>query len=500
MIKKIKIQFIFILGSLFFMNSCAEDEGNYEYIEINEVAFKGIPESNTVLRGENLTINTDDVEFTLDPDGSGTYEYSWEAVSKNPLKDEIYKLSSDKNIDAQITLIPDNYTVYYIIKDLNTEVAWQHNVDLYVTNSIYEGWMVLNDVGGESRLDMVSLLDGEYKEIQDVLGFVGSPLVLSGKPGFVKCYEWDRSFYGIYVSTEGNGTTKLEPDTFEWQKEYNLSYEFVGSQPENLEVDYMHIRGRNESVVMKDNDFYHYRSRGPILYNIPLNVTNQGVRFDVSKYYAKGSSFGSMMFYDDTNKKFMQHVAGRTYCFELPPSTEDLVAPGKDLIYMKETSYGGGFGENISAILKDPVDGKNHIGFFSVGWSGLNVSHYSEITATDFDLAENIAIDPTYAYIMYNVGGKVYEYDIFTSTTVEMLDKGSQKISTLKYHTFDIWSPSYWKMGKQLIVCSYDPAGTEGSNGTIEFYDVFGIQGQIQLDTSYTGFGKVVSLSYRERY
>ena len=186
MIKNIKIQIIFLFGCLILMNSCAEDEGNYDYIEINEVVFEGILEEYTAPRFDNLVITTDDVKFTIDTEGSGAYEYSWEAVSENFIDKEIYKLSSDKNMDTQIVLLPGEYSLYYLIKDLNTDVVWQHKTKLTVINSIYEGWMVLNDVGGEARLDMVSLLEGEYKEIHDVLSFSQSPLTLSGKPGFVQ--------------------------------------------------------------------------------------------------------------------------------------------------------------------------------------------------------------------------------------------------------------------------------------------------------------------------
>ena len=77
---------------------------------------------------------------------------------------------------------------------------------------------------------------------------------------------------------------------------------------------------------------------------------------------------------------------------------------------------------------------KNYVGIFDI--NTFAQAHYSEITATDFDLAENIAIDPTYAYIFYNVGGKLYQYDIFTATTVEMLDKGSKVITKIEYRKF----------------------------------------------------------------
>ena len=502
MMKNIKFQFIFILGSLFFLNSCTlEDEGNYVYKDINEVVFEGLLKSNEtyeVPRFDNLSINTDNIKLTQDSDGSGSYEYSWKAVSTNSLDDEIYELSTQKSIDSQILLLPGTYTLYYLVKDLNTGVEWQHKTNLKVINSIYEGWMVLNDVAGESRLDMVSLLSGEYKVIPDVLDFSFSPLKLTGKPGFVQAFDISPSLNGIYVSTSGNGTTRLDDNTFDWRKSNNLSYEFTTSQTENFEASNLYVKAQGMSAVFKDTDFYVYNRIYRVSYSTPQNVDRFGQRFDASPYIGKGGDLGgfaNMAIYDNTNKKFVYHTGYFSYCYDVL-SSDPMFAPGKDLRYMVSTTFNG---DQTFAVLKDPTTGKNHIGMFEV--RGFSSSHYSEILATDFDQAEHIAIDPTYAYIMYNVGGKVYEYDIFTQTTKEMIDKGGDVITKLEYRKFfnTYSNTSYAKMSKQLIVCSYDPTGPEGSNGTMELYNVPPTQGDLTLDASYSGFGKIVSIAYRER-
>jgi hypothetical protein len=402
-------------------------------------------------------------------------------------------LSTEKNMNQQVILRPGGYTLFYLVKDLNTGVEFQYQTKLKVVNSIYEGWMILNDVDGEPRLDMVSLLEGKYKLVYNVLA--GSSLTLTGKPGFVECYPYTPNMYGVYVSTSGNGTTKLDPDTFEWGKTNNISYEFVSSQPEDLEATALHPRGNYFSVLMANSGFYVYNRTFNVNYSTPQNVRADGISFEVSPHISTSESFGifKMVFYDNTNKKFVYHNNFSSNCFDVT-STDPVFTPGKDLTYMTFNTYGGMFGTTF-AILKDPTDGKSYVGMFES--NSFTQSHYSEIKATNFDQAEHIAIDPTYAYIMYNIGSKVYEYDVFTGTTVEMLDKGDLEITKLEYRKF--LKSSYDELAKQLIVCTYDANATSGTNGVMELYNVPAIQGQIELDRSFTGLGKIVSVAYRER-
>jgi hypothetical protein len=82
---------------------------------------------------------------------------------------------------------------------------------------------------------------------------------------------------------------------------------------------------------------------------------------------------------------------------------------------------------------------------------------------------------------------------------------------TINYLTFDRFTPVenqhpdpqhntlYAQWQRWLSVGYYDPSGTEGSNGTLEQYSVVDAHDPLVLQRSWTGFGKITSISYRER-
>src|SRR5699024_4433713 len=116
------------------------------------------------------------LEFTLDDGADGQYEYLWFAVNQAGVQavDKRTDLSTTRNLDITIALTPSEYLVYYIVKDLETGVEFRTSFELFVGTSIYEGWLVLGDVNGTARLDMISLINEEYTVIPDVLAFTGS--------------------------------------------------------------------------------------------------------------------------------------------------------------------------------------------------------------------------------------------------------------------------------------------------------------------------------------
>ncbi|MGY0035191.1 hypothetical protein [Pedobacter sp. NJ-S-72] len=163
-----------------------------------------------------------------------------------------------------------------------------------------------------------------------------------------------------------------------------------------------------------------------------------------------------------------------------------------DLLHMDWVKFNGG---EVFAILKDPNSSKKYLARFNSKTNSQ--SYYAEITGTDFAQAEQYAVSPDMGYLFYTVGSKVYEYDMSLKTTSLMLDKGSSKISLLKFQVYKSYRK--YKDGNKLIVCSYDPAGTEGANGKMEQFIVPPLNGGLQLFQSYTGMGKIQSINYRER-
>ena len=490
MFKNIKIYISIILCSLL-LTSCFTDEGNYNYEDILEVEFNGIEEDYTVTRFENFAVNPDLV-LTEQGSDESRFTYRWVAVAPElPIHDDLTELATTKNLNLRMDLLPGNYTIYYFVKDNVTGVEWQHDFELQVVNNVFEGWLVLNEVSGGSRLDMISLIDDNYVTYHDILDIVGSELTLEGTPGFVYTYTYQFDYYGIYVTTSGNGTTKLEPNVFTWSPDNDISKEFAIPLEENIELANLKAKGlAREAYAIKDGDIYQYLGIQNKAYNLPLNTG-----FKVSPMFAEGGFAPWVCFYDVTNKEFKRILTFGGF-FPMPAGTLfDWNTGGKELIYLSSSRYLFPGNHGAFTILKDPNDGKFYLGVFQTGNFGQ--IYYGEILATDFDQATNFTFSPDFGYLFYSVGGKVYQYDFSLGTTKLMLDKGSQEITLLKFHNF--LSFNYQDLQRQLIVCSYDASQPEGSNGTMELYTVPPVNGQIELETSYSGFGKIKSISYRER-
>ncbi|WP_405605794.1 PKD-like family lipoprotein [Polaribacter sp. Asnod1-A03] len=493
MFKKIKIQLVLVLFTCALMSSCLEDVGNYEYTEINEIEFGGIEETYTVNRFYNFNI-TPKLVSSLGEDNEDAYTYKWQAYGADGSGgNKLTTLSLEKNLLTPANLLPGEHTIFYTVQDLNTGVEFQQSFVVTIVNTIYEGWLVLSDINGEGRLDMVPLFEGEFKVRTDILDLLDSELTLTGTPKFVYTYPYDSDFYGVYVSTTGNGTNKLEPDTFEWNKSYNISGEFVSSQPEDLEVDNILGKGSKMSYAVVDGDVYYYFGLFGWLYSAPINSID-GVLFEASTLIGKGNFWGNSILYDNTNKRFVRTNFGNTSV--MPTGTRFNYTTGKDLEYMVgndfNTTTTNTAGTQIFAILRDPANSKKYLALFNATTSAQ--TYYAEVLATDFDQATSYAVSPNYGYLFYAVGGKVYQYDYSLKTTKLMIDKGSEEITLIKFNDFFNSTTVYDELEHQLIVCSYD-----GTEGTMELYDVPPVNGQIVLQATYSGFGKIKSIDYRER-
>ncbi|RAV28942.1 PKD-like family lipoprotein [Sinomicrobium soli] len=498
MLQCIKFCLILIGGSLFFW-SCAEDLGNYDYIGINEVHFNGFEEQYTAYSGDPFSI-TPELTFTEDTagDDEARYTYEWVAFRGGgalPM-DQRHELAYTRDLDMDaIALVPGEYELRYKVTDTETGVFWEQLADLHIVTSIYEGWMVLGAVDGTARLDMISKIEGEYTPLYDVLYRSGSALTLEGTPVNVLCYDYDQQFYGIYVTTEGNGTTKIHPETFDWNIEYSLSFEMMANVPTDFGADFIQPMGNgHESMMYKDGDLYYYYRTYQYRYDLPINVMQgETTTFKAAPFIGVGANtLGITLLYDDTHKRFVRQMPYTKGVSVMPEGTLFDYNTGKDLLYMQRTEYNEG---EVFALLKDPSGNRVYLARMSSGVYNINQVYYEEVPeaiAADMAAADHFAINPDFGYIFYTVGNKVYEYNFSAKSSKLMLDKGTEEITLLK---FDKTAPgsSGENLRNKLVVCSYD------TTGTMELYTVPPVQGDLILEESYSGFGKIVSVAYRPR-
>ena len=118
-------QILYILLGIMLLSivSCYDDEGNYDYHDINEVTFGEINTMyNVLLNIDTLKIDVGDfVEMSQgDLTDTDRFEYLWVIFSPSDshVKDTI---STDRVLSYPVTLAPGTYNLYLKIRDRVTD-------------------------------------------------------------------------------------------------------------------------------------------------------------------------------------------------------------------------------------------------------------------------------------------------------------------------------------------------------------------------------------------
>ncbi len=490
--KNYKLFIAFVIGLLFV--ACSPDLGNYDYHDINEVTIK-IKRDYTALFGKSLVIEPK-ITSTLNDNNENRYEYKWYAfhVFQSSInageREDMIPIATTKNLKLKtVVLPPRTYMGVYVVTDKETGVEWTKKFNLKVESTISSGWLILNDINGKARLDMISYYGDENHYIRDVLNYSQSPLNLKGKPINVLAYPYSFDYYGVYITTTGNGTVKVDPNTFDWKETYRLSYEMVSNVPNDFAADFIYPLGPRSALMYKNKNVYYYYNP-IIMFGNPINVVD-GERYDASPYIGiSGEVSGTNILYDMTNKRFLKHGWQDPYSAIISSlGTLFDYHTGKDLIWMGQTYYNN---REVFAILKDPKNDKLYLARIKAGSSAVTQRFYGQIPAAiaaDMNNADHFAVSPDFGYIFYSLNGKVYEYDFSLKKSKLMLNKSGKDITVLK---FQHSSP----VPNKLVIGIYNPAS---SKGTFNIYTVPPVNGNLVLDKSYDGFGKIKSVTYKEK-
>ncbi|MBC9911646.1 PKD-like family lipoprotein [Chitinophaga varians] len=470
----------YILGilSIIALAGCYKDKGNYDYHELNAVKISGIDSSYSVLQGTRLQIKPV-LAFTKDASGdTSKYSYEWfviEKIGNLPLGART-DLATTHDLDVSITLAPSrDYTVYYRVTDKATGVTFKYLSNLTVSIAISKGMLILSEVNGKARLDMLSEYPKKYTMYTDVLRMLNSTVPHDGAPVEVAMVTT-----GYYISTTA-GTHKIDNNTLGWKPTNSISYEFQSKVPENLVAQRLMSGFMNSALCFVNGDLYVYNQVYQVRYNLPVNyLTESKETFKVSRHIASHIQYMiPILLYDETNHRFVRYTPPNSECTLMPPGTIfNYQDAAKDLLYMTWNNYNGGM---VFALLKDRPTGKVFLARINVTTSILQQSSYDEMNVPDIDKATRFAVDPVNGYIFYSAGGKLYEYDVSLKTAKLMLDRPGSEITLLT------------GAADGLVVGFYQLSGPAETGGSWEKYTVPPVNGPLQLKESYTGFGRIVS-------
>lgn len=505
------------------LSSCYKDLGNYDYHEINKVLFDGFPtEKQYKFKGVDSLKVYPKISGTL-YDDLDRYDFKWEAVVKQGTTAEgktTYPLDSNTvNLEYFVQLPEQEYSVYLKVKDRETNVTYRQAFDMRVSTALDEGWMILSEQNEGSRLDMISLSGEDEMVVRDIWN--GSPLSTWKGPKqlavYVDMYA-SASEQPVYFLSE-DGTIKLNPADLGYLAENSLEYEFATSYPE---LKAQRLAGNYTSMwricVTDQGVFAKNDMTIGALYGMPINkIEGEEDYFEVAPAIGMTpypySYNPAVLFYDQTNRRFVQmntNLAG----MRLPTAQETYFpfVTGKEFVYM------GGTLNNttgmIFTILRDNA-GLWLYGISCLGIGGETIEQaagfYYQIDAPEIEKATCFAIHPISYFLFYAVENKIYQYDMVSKKcrqlpivldSEERTDLPEREITMLKFNIFiygDYSKPAgSADMQYRLIVGS---KGEGELDGVVRMLDIPTLMDEkpATVYREYSGFGKVVDVTYRER-
>lgn len=565
--KKI-IYTIFVLAAIF--SSCVKDEGNYTYKDVNEVIITGIDP--VYVRSVRDTINiTPNLEFTKDanPD-MDNYSFEWiDLIGNTPLeRGRNVLLATTKDlVDFQLPSYmtsnnPDRWvgpgqdsnpavhTIVYRITDKRTGITSSQYFGIRIlpagnTGNIDRGIMILCDVGGKMRLDMLSFnsansdsMDYLFTYRRDVLGYMDSKFPddqLASKPRQVMtCYQGTTNY--IFVLTD-TGANLINSRDFSWKSSYNITRYSVFF-PENYAPERMYGMSPTTFVYMTGKDdegkfafFDWYGNTISWTYTKPINRydSDTGPKFNPSPVtIVLANSTGIL--YDQDTKGFVRHlVQSSVFCTR--PTGVETYFPWADPTRNRELFYMGlasATGTGLAyAFYTDKSTGK--IEYVSFDSNFLQLSR-EEITGAP-ELQDAVAYSmhqsrASFFYYLNKDQDKIYRLKfIDKSTEVVYEAPAGYKVSIMGFTPTNqakdfnginrLSGTAVYYEQFPFYICTYDPNGKEGENGVLEAYVSNPADGKLSLyehvvdsrasaenagntqPFRFENIGKVVSLDYK---
>ncbi len=156
--------FIFVSSAIM---SCAEDEGNYDYTELNELSIAGIESMYNVEQFTNLNIDpqiTGSEGFNADD-----YEYLWYIFKAYDREIEADTLSHDIILSVPVNNSPNMYTLVFKVINKKTGLFKMQQCNVNVVNTLSAGLAILSSVDGHGDLAFINTLDKVSENVYETV-------------------------------------------------------------------------------------------------------------------------------------------------------------------------------------------------------------------------------------------------------------------------------------------------------------------------------------------
>lgn len=496
---------------------CSQDEGNYDYHSLNEPNITGVPEQISVLTLSNIDIDPSMGDNITDLDA---YTYEWKVINKSG-DNEVTVLGNEKHLQTEVTLPAGEYTLYFTATEKKTGLFWRKSFALTVSDTTSDGWLVLCDINGKTRLDMVSNITGQI--YFDVLKSTGMPAL--NHPYRIQ-YAPNNGYSDspFYLFT-ADGATRLGKNGFGWKEEYAFKYEVAKQtvlHPQSM------ICNQSGMMRMIVSDGYAYSASNMGIQGLFASANKLPVLAPAVGANIGATSYASIyLLYDDVNKCFISccpllpglSISDASYCsmnemenIAIGYKGSDMVTgdafseypTGMDFVYMENTYYDPGNAKMGVTYTVLRSGNKYYLYGIQLGdmlcfmdcTFALGKAYYGDLSGCkDINKASCYAFSSLRNYMYYAVGGIVYRVNL-SEKPLKAEKQFALNGETVTMMKFNLYQNGTSQHDYDLVV------GSENNGvGTLRIYDGMVKEGDFATvkPTTYTGFGKIVDATYRER-
>lgn len=501
---RIRRFFVLLLASALCVN-CGKSRDEQPLKDVKEPEIKGINPVYMIEPGETLIIDPE-IHFASGVD-TGSYRYEWIYLRMVGyfVDDENTKVSTTARLEYNF---PGwhlaAYEMAFRVIDTVSGLFTEKEITVIVGNDVYEGWILLCDDGGRTRVDMLS-----YR--LDSAGFVHFPNVLRAKnPGHspsgspVQIYSPITFFmgagYGMAIVVTDEGMFVYDDVDLEYTGNAIGSHLPVAR---TSELTRLRIGGGYRMLILSYAGNIYKAGLDEVITRINhIAEANQShTPFYASPFLAlpilTDHSIG--VCFDQINREFLWFFPQYDYVNRFSAGSLFDFRTGKDLLYL---SYNRRQGGQFAAVLQDTTTRERFLARFTL----YDQLYYQQMMGEAANQTDHFAIHPADGNLYYSSAGKLYRHNESLGTGEIIRDFGSKHISLLKFNPFfllnytitgtTISHQRYADYANQLVVGVYDPLAPDHSG---EFL-LFDVSAKVpELVFAHGGLPQILDVTYKER-
>lgn len=451
-------------------NSCYEDKGNYDYVDLPQAEVKGIAETYV---SNLLDILDIDPQITALADGQ-EYECVWMCYDKHDFKKKIDTLSTDRHLSYKMNLPLSTYQLIFAYKNKKTNVTKYVNTTLTVQSAYSSGWYVLKEKGGNTDLDL--FVDNMKKE--DIL-FQSLGAAVPGAPRYLgytlyayldkETDSFVKENQGFVVMSDQDMRIIRVADMKEMARFGDLFFEDSPS----CKPQFWYV-GSEENGFVSDGKLYAYTERNGQLGISKFSYPKEG-DYQLSSVFTKNATMSPLLF-DLKHGKFCSSdkSIGKVVVLE-----DDAASTINNEFYGYEPLYFGFLfddmwtGGKMYAVMEKKSDKSRYIVYID----SENLVYFGEyylknritkIKALDasskFSKATCFAQNRKFEMMYFSIGDKLYSYDLQNQVEREAFREDGQsaipsgeKIVMMQHIVFDWYDymePTIKEQVEKLVVAT----------------------------------------------